>query len=480
MKIFSILLLLGLLYSCHSSSSPLEEKNTVTIQGICLDKTKTERYAVRNKYGIKEVEVSPSGFEIEITDCTAPSIVEVIVEKNKSFPIYIEPAKKLIMVYGETDIINRMNSIEYKGANALENKILFELGLYYKYHDPNESSFFNCSENIFINRLDSIKAIGFDLLEKKKSEFPSLKNSFLVSAKNYIEYSIAYYLEVYPQKIRGRFAKKGYQESGKYALYKNEKFKEDASLLNCASYLYYIDTKRSNLSSKIRFSEGYPKSGNIYSDVNSEFMAIDSIFSEKKIIDYLRYLAIWDAIFFREKDDIISKYFAIYKRDTPSPYYINSLEPQIKNLTKTYLDGMFFSTYSFLDANDRKHVLEEYKGKVLYIDLWATWCFPCHQERKYFEKLIDDFDTKDITFIGISLDKQKDKEKWKEMVKKSNIKGIQLLADNDFESQICKDFNIKLIPRFILIDSKGKIVQANAIRPSDPEINEVLSNLIEK
>jgi hypothetical protein len=81
---------------------------------------------------------------------------------------------------------------------------------------------------------------------------------------------------------------------------------------------------------------------------------------------------------------------------------------------------------------------------------------------------------KNIEFVSISIDAQKDHEKWKKMVADKELKGIQLFADNDWKSDFVKNYAIDGIPRFILIDTEGKIVNADAPRPSEEKLKELI------
>uniref|UniRef100_UPI00345BFEE0 TlpA family protein disulfide reductase n=1 Tax=Winogradskyella sp. TaxID=1883156 RepID=UPI00345BFEE0 len=71
----------------------------------------------------------------------------------------------------------------------------------------------------------------------------------------------------------------------------------------------------------------------------------------------------------------------------------------------------------------------------------------------------------------------KDHNVWVEMVKDKELGGVQLMADNDWNSQFVKDYAIEGIPRFILIDPDGNIVSADAPRPSNPKLIEMLEEL---
>ena len=121
--------------------------------------------------------------------------------------------------------------------------------------------------------------------------------------------------------------------------------------------------------------------------------------------------------------------------------------------------------------------LEDLKGKYVYIDVWATWCGPCKREIPFLKELEADFHGKNIEFVSVSIDKEEDHDKWVAMVEEKELGGIQLFADNDWNSQFVQDYMIKGIPRFILVDPQGNIVNSNAARPSSEEIREVFNGL---
>ena len=135
-----------------------------------------------------------------------------------------------------------------------------------------------------------------------------------------------------------------------------------------------------------------------------------------------------------------------------------------------------FSNYE--NFNGGTTSLEDFKGKVTYIDIWATWCIPCRGEIPALKELEKKFHGKDVAFVSISIDQNKDE--WKEFVKSEDLKGVQLFAENAFESQFIQDYGIRQIPTFIIIDKEGKIVNADAPRPSSDEITGLLEGLLKK
>lgn len=106
------------------------------------------------------------------------------------------------------------------------------------------------------------------------------------------------------------------------------------------------------------------------------------------------------------------------------------------------------------------------------VDVWATWCGPCRKELPHLKLLEKEMKGKDIVFIGVSLDEAKNHAKWKQFLKDEQLPGIQLFAGSN--SKIAKDYKIKGIPRFMVFDRQGKVIEANAPRPSDPALKALL------
>lgn len=152
-------------------------------------------------------------------------------------------------------------------------------------------------------------------------------------------------------------------------------------------------------------------------------------------------------------------------------YYMEGLE------TKK-LNGSIAPSFNYDNYNGGKTKLEDFKGKYVYIDVWATWCGPCIAEIPSLKKVEEKYHDKNIAFVSISIDKLKDFQKWKSMVKAKELGGVQVFADNDWNSQFVKDLNITGIPRFILIDPNGKIVKSDAARPSSPNLELELDALL--
>lgn len=134
-----------------------------------------------------------------------------------------------------------------------------------------------------------------------------------------------------------------------------------------------------------------------------------------------------------------------------------------------------FNTYE--NFNGGTTSLSDLKGNYVYIDIWATWCAPCKAQFPFLKDLEKDYHGKNIKFVSVSVDRKDAYGTWKQMVKNENLGGIQLIADNNLESDFIKEYEITSIPRFILLDPEGKIVDANAARPSEPKLRALFTEL---
>ena len=143
------------------------------------------------------------------------------------------------------------------------------------------------------------------------------------------------------------------------------------------------------------------------------------------------------------------------------------------NQVKKRLPGEPAIDLELTDVDGKVFNLSDFKGKVLYIDLWATWCGPCIKESPAFEALATEYNEDEIVFLPISTDSnQKD---WLGYLE-SNKKNLVQYYTSDIN--LVEGWDLKYIPRFLLIDKDFNIADAFAPRPSSEGINEVLNSII--
>jgi thiol-disulfide isomerase/thioredoxin len=118
------------------------------------------------------------------------------------------------------------------------------------------------------------------------------------------------------------------------------------------------------------------------------------------------------------------------------------------------------------------------KSKVTYIDFWASWCGPCKGEMPSSQALREEYAAKGVNFVYISLDE--DKADWTSANKNFALPdGHSFVMPNPAGSEITSRFDISSIPRYVLMDANGNVVDDNAPRPSETErIKESLDKML--
>ncbi|MCW3074134.1 MAG: hypothetical protein JWP69_1203 [Flaviaesturariibacter sp.] len=131
--------------------------------------------------------------------------------------------------------------------------------------------------------------------------------------------------------------------------------------------------------------------------------------------------------------------------------------------------------FAALGMNDKDFNLSLLSRRYIVIDVWATWCGPCKREKPHFEELAERYTSENVAFVSLSIDE--DKDAWRRGLSDASKRVLQLWAKNAAED-FGKSYAVASIPRFILIDPKGRIVNAQMPPPSDPEFEATLKREI--
>lgn len=116
-------------------------------------------------------------------------------------------------------------------------------------------------------------------------------------------------------------------------------------------------------------------------------------------------------------------------------------------------------------------------NKITYIDFWASWCLPCRVEMPYSKKLSQVYKNKGVDFVYISIDKNA--AAWEKAAKQEDIPQVHsFLIPDSKKSDIVKKFGVWSIPRYMIMNQRGEIVDSNAPRPSDPALINVLNKYL--
>jgi thiol-disulfide isomerase/thioredoxin len=172
---------------------------------------------------------------------------------------------------------------------------------------------------------------------------------------------------------------------------------------------------------------------------------------------------------------VLTEMYQQFKGNYPKSTYISYLSPMYDKIVKYHelvkkdftQEQKLMANYSQINSLDE--LAAQFKGKTVFVDIWATWCGPCKVEFEYGEELEKFLKSKHAEIIYISIDKDSADQQWKEMIKFYNLRGNHIRTN----AALGKDLINKLsggksypIPRYLILKD-GKLVVPDALRPSD-------------
>ncbi len=121
-------------------------------------------------------------------------------------------------------------------------------------------------------------------------------------------------------------------------------------------------------------------------------------------------------------------------------------------------------------------IFKNNKGKVIVFDFWASWCIPCINEFPYLEKAKTKFANKNVVFIGIGLDKEEKEKAWKNRLEQAKISGKNQFRVLEKSQQLISDlYKIGTIPRYLVFDQNGTLINNQFLNPSDVNFEKKLA-----
>lgn len=239
----------------------------------------------------------------------------------------------------------------------------------------------------------------------------------------------------------------------------------------------------------MQFDETIQAEGNGETIVNHIFNQLldieDMILTDRLFdLDSVNFYQKIDVFFQKEEDklktlsldeismDILLDDIKLTKEEYVFEYQYNSKFKAItENMSKA-------PNFNGKDAEGNTVSLSDFLGKLVYIDIWASWCRPCLAESPYYNELLKEYGSDNIEFLGISLDCEDQYQDWLDAIKHHEMNNTQIIIDSCWESKFVTDYYIESIPRFILIGQEGEIIDFDAPRPSSDEIRPLLNKHI--
>ena len=408
----------------------------------------------------------------------APVVCAVArVEPDGSFGFLVKPKKPGFYVLGEDEKMNfpvyvkggeeinielQENKATLVGKNTKENVQLYKWQEY-AYNIWMKSVFFQKIISTYEDFFPEYEKF-IDGLPAFKAKLKSGNKTFDALLKEWIDYSADYYGIVFLYTPRSKHPNvsdypRYYEQIISPNKFANENiltFPNGITMLRLYA-IYAVNKRNVNPSNKELFEQSCLEA--IPNDRLKGEFAVDRFFSQYRT--YEEYL------------DGMNKFGKYWL----SPSLKTRAEAVGTKLYKTRAGGVA-ANFTYPDVNGKNVSLSDFKGKVVLIDVWATWCGPCMREIPHLKKLEKEMKGTDVVFLGVSVDEARNKQKWLDFIGKEKLGGIQVFASG--WSKIAQDYRIAGIPRFIVIDRKGNVVSFDAPRPSNPALKRMLEMELRK
>lgn len=396
---------------------------------------------------------------------------------NQSSSLYLEPGDS---IYVNINTEQFDETIVYSGNNPHANNYL--AGYFIKFTNDDggddnhiqiipQKQILQREPAAFLNLIDSITKVQVDYLNSFKGK---LSPSFYKNEKTRIEYGAVYSKSIFPG-MRKYYSQQSENPTELvlpddfYAYFDDFTFNDD-ELADHAEYLDAAGYKLNHLSEKkLGFESPFNPEQYL-----AQYELVPS-FATGKSLHTIRMNLISDKLRYRDANEL-SQVVNAYLSSGADEESKSSLRKQYTEAL-TLSKGQVAPAFTLMNEKGEEVSLSSFKGKVIYLDFWASWCGPCIREFSYVPALKEAVSGSDIAFVYISIDD--DEAAWRKAMDKYKLGGTQLYAPG-FGHEVAKKYRVSGIPRYMIIDKDGKIADGFPSRPSDKQLAEKLKELAGK
>jgi len=446
-KVLTLFILSIIILACKN-----ETDNLVSISGI-IKNPMMNAMVINGQHINKTINLNADGSFAETLPIETNGYF-TLTYGNKNSLLYLKQGGELKISF-DADSFN--SSIAFNGNGANENNYLVAKS---KFNEDNAIDYqilFNMEPSEFFQTINKLKTKTDDFLNKATNidaDFKALEKN-----NNYFDYLVK--LQVYPS----------YHEyvSMDEEIQLPEAFKKPFEDFDYENEAYYL-----NFNNYRQIVLNYYTEAIYNNNITTLLSELEKLDAPEMKNDIAKSLSKNIELAYDNNEALYNGIIAV-SNDEAFNKKLTAQYNKIKSLSKGMPSPKFVN---YENHKGGKTSLDDLKGTYLYIDIWATWCAPCINEIPFLKDLEKQYKGKNIEFVSISIDRPNAYETWFKMVTDKNLGGIQLIADSDWQSQFIKDYNIIGIPRFLIIDPDGNIVSADATRPSDPKLIDLLNSII--
>ena len=402
----------------------------------------------------------------------------VKMASNQKTTVLLSPGWN-VQLHAEMKEDQSMDTLYYKGDGGTENEIYSAIrSLSFKSYD-----YIREEPQTFIHALDSLEdkmsSLATTTEEELDQEFQSMiatdiRYNKIVRWKTYEQYAKRYNHNLH-QPIVKKFDQKltsnislNKSELLKSTFYKS--FLED-TLRTATMNNIDIDALRKKHTRQEDLSKAF---SNIY--VTELYNSIDSLIQNPEVKAHSYYHAMLRNMSIDRLDQLKEIFQNKFKQAVEDEQKQKIIENKFAKLERI-APGNPAPEFSYPDEKGNMVSLSDLRGQYVYLDIWATWCGPCVAEIPKLKELHEEYG-EEIAFVSVSVDPKK--EDWKGFLKRKELKGYQLYSGKNFDSEIIKDYMVQGIPRFVMIDPSGNILDVDAPRPSSEKTEKMMQEWTKK
>lgn len=363
----------------------------------------------------------------------------------------------------KVDAKNFNNSLTFIGQGAVENNYLADKALG-KSAANNFVQFYSQEESEFKSAIAKIKAEN----EQRLDSLENADDAFLAIARQNLVYDDYEYLNTYVQRHGYYTKKENFEPSEGFIPEELENMNYDNA------DAYKSSTAYKNLAIQTTLDDMFEAIGSDLTAVTTDNLEMMNAIKIPELKDdVVEYVGSFIVSPGNENMESLYNFMTSQVTSEKVKSNLTELFEKNKNLVKGKPSPEFVN---YENHKGGQTSLADLKGKYVYVDVWATWCGPCIREIPSLKEVEEQFHNENIEFVSTSIDELGSRDKWFDMVNDKELGGMQLMADNAWKSDFVQAYGIDGIPRFILIDPDGNIVSADAPRPSNPKLVELLES----
>jgi thiol-disulfide isomerase/thioredoxin len=451
-----ILLATLVMLSCNQ---PEKFNPTIIIAGT-LSNSNDKEITVYLEQEIAKTTISEDG-NFRITFEAKESEYYYISTGEEAFSLFLSPGDSIFV---EASLESLDDTFKLHGDLAAENTYLFEKDKYSKESGINNPiELMALDKDAYFTKKDEFFSKLSSTLDVLKTE-ETVNKEFIKLEEAFISYQPLYMDNQYP--MYHAYIKKIPRDSVDFPMDEvKEKLRQlDLSredLLKSGVYKSLIDSRISEEVSQLMKQDSTLK-GSEEGYEKARFIAMDNLLKNQAIKDQLLFDFIKSNLEYRGPVHVKSS-LEKFEVENQSPKLLAKLD-EIKQKWEPIMPGKEVPDFNFVNIEGEPVKLSDLKGNLVYIDIWATWCGPCIAEHPHWDKMKEEYTDKPISFLTVSIDNSK--EPWEKMVNAKNMEGLQWFAENAWKSDIAQHFMVNAIPRFLLLDKEGKVIDPSADRPS--------------